>query len=203
MRSNNDITMLVNKENPLTKDYVPEELIAVDENENNFHNFIDSNMKPMIDKRVYEDYLKLVSKAKEDGFILIIDSGYRSFEFQKVVLELITKEKGEEYASKFVALPGYSEHQTGLAIDFAAIHDNVYDEDLLDEEIEWLKNNAYKYGFVLRFPEGKEEITGYAYEPWHYRYVGKLSTLLYKNNITLEEYYLKKYYYDSDEKINK
>ncbi len=200
MRLNNDITILVNKENPLTKDFIPNNLIAVDENENNFHNFIDPNMKPMIDKSAYEDYLKLISKAKEDGFILTIDSGYRSFEYQKVVLELITKEEGEEYASKFVALPGCSEHQTGLAIDFAAIHNNIYDENLNDEEIEWLKNNAYKYGFILRYPEGKEEITGYAYEPWHYRYVGKLSTLLYENNITLEEYYLKKDYYYSNEK---
>ena len=93
-----------------------------------------------------------------------------------------------------VALPGCSEHQTGYAFDAANYVDGIYNEVLGEEEIAWLNYNAYKYGFILRYPKGKEEITGFIYEPWHYRYVGKdISNILYNNGnwITLEEYHQK------------
>lgn len=192
-----DLTILVNKQNCLKREDIPLNLITIDQNENNFHCYIDPTLKPMIDERAYLPYLNLCEEAKKDGFFLIVDSAYRSFYYQEKVFDTFRKDKGEEYANSFVALPGTSEHQTGLAIDFAAFHKGIYDDELTKEEIDWLKNNAHKFGFILRYPEGKENITGYNYEPWHYRYVGELSILFHQFNITLEEYYLNKDYYDS------
>ena len=96
-----------------------------------------------------------------------------------------TKEKAYEQTTLTVQVPGYSEHETGLAIDFS--NEGHYDEN--EKMWEWLKNNAYKYGFILRYPEDKYEITKIDYEPWHYRYVGKKSAKEISNkNLTLEEY---------------
>jgi len=95
-------------------------------------------------------------------------------------------------AAKYVALPGQSEHQTGLAMDVTSESANWGLSNNFGEtnEGKWLKDNCYKYGFILRYPEGKEDITGYNYEPWHIRYVGKkVSTYIYTNNITLEEFF--------------
>lgn len=127
------------------------------------------------------------------GLPLIVDSGYRSYNYQQVVLNALIKEKGGE-AYKLVALPGTSEHQTGLAVDFAYYENGIYNDDVKedDEEAIWLKNNCWKYGFILRYPKGKEHITGYKFEPWHFRFVGpKLAKKIYEENITLEEYYQK------------
>jgi len=192
--------ILVNKENKLPKNYVPNNLIMTDLNEGNFHKYLDSNLKPMIDINVFDSFLKMQEKALEDGFYFIIDSGYRSYEYQEKIYEKNINEKGLEYANNFVAKPGTSEHQTGLACDIAIFRNGKYDDNLKESEINWLKNNAYKYGFILRYPEGKEHITGYNYEPWHYRYVGELAEFLYKNNLTLEEYHLK-HDYDNNTKI--
>lgn len=192
-----NIEVLVNRQNLLSPEDGPRQIVVVDQNENNFHNYADPTLKPILDKRVYEDYIRLHESAKKDGFVLVVDSAYRSFAYQAKILENNIKAKGEDYAYSFVAPPGASEHQTGLAIDFACYHNGVFDENLTDEEKKWLKENAYKFGFILRYPEKKEQITGYSYEPWHYRYVGKLAILLHQFDITLEEYYLNKDYYDS------
>ena len=89
------------------------------------------------------------------------------------------------------ARPGHSEHQTGLAVDVMGSN-NDYDEFEKSIEFSWMKENAHKYGFILRYPKGKENITGFKYEPWHYRYVGLITaTRIFKENITLEEYYNK------------
>jgi len=98
------------------------------------------------------------------------------------------KKKGQEYADLASARPGHSEHQTGLAIDIMGSNEdyNKFEESV---EFEWMKNNAHLYGFILRYPKGKENITGFKYEPWHYRYIGKkVATIIYNENITLEEY---------------
>jgi len=192
-----DYTQLVNKENTLDKDFIPDDLVIVDENKNNFHRYIDLTLKPMVSSIVFDAFLVLQNEAQKDGLELIIDSGYRSYEYQYKIYGYYINRRGIEYAKKYVALPGCSEHQTGLAVDVAAFHNGDYSDNLNSEEIEWLKNNAHKYGFILRYPEGKEKVTGYNYEPWHYRYVGKIAPLLYRDNITLEEYHLNKEYYDS------
>lgn len=186
-----DVTVLVNKEHILDKDYVPLEMYVVDENENNFHQFKDASLKPMLRSDIKEYVDKLINDAQGLGLPIIVDSGYRSYNYQQVVLDALIKEKGDE-AFKLVALPGASEHQTGLAIDFAYYENGIYNDDVKenDKEAIWLKNNAWKYGFILRYPKGKEDVTGYNFEPWHFRFVGlKLAKYLFKNDLTLEEYY--------------
>jgi D-alanyl-D-alanine carboxypeptidase len=186
-----DVTVLVNKKNMLDSSYVPLKMYVVDENENNFHQFKDASLKPMLRSDIKEYVDKLINDAQGLGLPIIVDSGYRSFKYQQVVLDALIKEKGDE-AFKLVALPGASEHQTGLAIDFAYYENGIYNDDVKenDKEAIWLKNNAWKYGFILRYPKGKENVTGYNFEPWHFRFVGlKLAKYLFKNDLTLEEYY--------------
>lgn len=186
-----DVTVLVNKEHILDKDYVPLEMYVVDENEGNYHQFKDASLKPMLRSDIKEYVDKLINDAQGLGLPIIVDSGYRSYNYQQVVLDALIKEKGDE-AFKLVALPGASEHQTGLAIDFAYYENGIYNDDVKenDKEAIWLKNNAWKYGFILRYPKGKENVTGYNFEPWHFRFVGlKLAKYLFKNDLTLEEYY--------------
>lgn len=188
-----DITVLVNKDNLLDRNYVPFEMYVVDENENNFHQYKDASLKPMFRKDIKRYIDKLLKDAHALGLPLIVDSGYRSYDYQQVVLNALIKEKGND-AYKLVALPGTSEHQTGLAVDFAYYENGIYNDDVKedDEEAIWLKNNCWKYGFILRYPKGKEHITGYKFEPWHFRFVGpKLAKKIYEENITLEEYYQK------------
>ena len=182
--------ILVNKNNLLSKDYKPK-LYIVDDNKNNFHNYIDPNLKPKMALEIKSYVDKLLNDAWKSGMFIIVDSGYRSYEYQEKVLKSLIEKKGEE-AYRLVALPGSSEHQTGLAMDIAYLKNGIYSDDVKDsdKEVEWMKKNSYKYGFILRYPKGKEEITGYDYEPWHYRFVGiNLAKILYDQNITMEEYY--------------
>ena len=186
-----DVTVLVNKKNMLDSSYVPLKMYVVDENEGNFHQFKDASLKPMLRSDIKEYVDKLINDAQGLGLPIIVDSGYRSYNYQQVVLDALIKEKGDE-AFKLVALPGASEHQTGLAVDFAIYENGIYNDDIKEEDKEaiWLKDNAWKYGFILRYPKGKENITGYNFEPWHYRFVGlELAKQLYEQDITLEEYY--------------
>lgn len=185
---------LVNKEHPLDKDYVPSNMVLY-EDETSFK--IDPNEKIYVDKLVFEKFNELRRDALENNYIFYIDSGYRSYNYQKVILDYYTKEFGSlEEALKTVAIPGTSEHQTGLAIDVCLrVNGEVTDKfDDSFNEIKWLHENCYKYGFILRYPKGKEDITGYDYECWHIRYVGlDLSTYMHDNDIkTLEEYYMMK-----------
>lgn len=182
--------ILVNKNNLLSKDYKPK-LYIVDDNENNFHNYIDPNLKPELALEIKAYVDKLLNDAWNSGMFIIVDSGYRSYEYQEQVLKYLIEKKGDD-AYRLVAIPGSSEHQTGLAMDIAYMKNGIYSDDIKDsdKEVEWMKKNSYKYGFILRYPKGKEEITGYDYEPWHYRFVGiNLAKILYDQNITMEEYY--------------
>ena len=188
-----DLAILVNKENPLDKYYLPDSLTITDENENNFHKYINPNNKPQVNSVVINDLSKMLLAAKGYGLNIIVDSGYRSYEYQQNVWDYNVLEKGLEHTLKYVAPPGTSEHQTGLAIDFACFRNDKYLDNLTenDPELMWLMQNAHQYGFILRYPKGKEDITGYNFEPWHFRYVGvNLSEYIYKNNLTLEEFYL-------------
>ena len=176
--------ILVNKYNYVTKDYIPENLEEIDTN------YARSGMKLVNDaKKAFEE---LSENAKKENLNIIAMSSYRSYEYQVNLYNNYVKTDGQEAADTYSARAGYSEHQTGLAVD-------VYNLDLpytsFEEtlEFDWMQENAYKYGFILRFPKDKVNITGYQYESWHYRYVGKeLAKFLYTNNLTLEEYYAKK-----------
>ena len=150
-----------------------------------------------IEKETYKQYISLEKALKEDGINIKLDSAYRSVQSQQELWDewVSAPEKGLAYAKKFMAAPGYSEHHTGLAIDICLEKDGelVYDNDKMFADIEtFLKIHAKlaDYGFILRYLKGKEETTGYTYEPWHIRYVGskKIAKEIMENNLTLEEY---------------
>ena len=139
-------------------------------------------------KEVEDAFNKMQIDAKKDNIDLFIKSGFRSYDTQVNVYNNWVNLDGKEIAETYSARPGYSEHQTGLALDLNLIEDNFKNS----MEFKWLQDNCYKYGFILRYPENKQDITGYIYEPWHYRYVGEnLAKELYNNSnwITLEEYF--------------
>ena len=123
--------------------------------------------------------------AAAKGLNLYIASGFRSYEYQTTLYNRYVERSGKEEADRYSARPGYSEHQTGLALDLNTIDASFADTD----EYEWVKRNCYKYGFIIRYPEGAEEITGYMYEPWHLRYLGTdIARDVYESGLTLEEY---------------
>lgn len=128
---------------------------------------------------------KMKKAAANDNISLEIASGFRSYEEQKVLYKEYAAEHGKKEADTFSARAGYSEHQSGLAIDV-----NGADFSMIgQEDMKWLKKHCAEYGFIIRFPKGKESITGYSYEPWHIRFVGKNNAKeITKQNICLEEY---------------
>jgi len=186
----NDI--LVNKFRPLPRDYEPNSLVSVTSDIPKEH--LDPNHKIMIVDHVLTAFNKMRNDIKKQGFDIEIDSGYRSFEYQVNLLNQALEEKGED-AYKTLAIPGTSEHQTGLAIDFCITTNNIYNDDIKGDEPEtiWVHAHAPIYGFILRLPKDKVDITGFNYEPWHLRYVGsELACYLTTYNLTLEEYHQEK-----------
>lgn len=184
-----DYTILVNKDNPLEKQYVPEGLIIYPEYNGEK---VDKSHTTMVVEEVLNAFYLMRNEAQKFGYYFVVDSGYRSYEYQDKILQKELLENGVN-AYNYVALPGTSEHQSGLAIDVALYKKGVYTDCFSDDwpEIKWLFANAYKYGFILRYPLGKEDITGFKYEFWHFRYVGlETSLYMHENGIeTLEEYH--------------
>ncbi len=141
-----------------------------------------------IDKVAYEAYQEMKADAASLGLNIYIQSGYRSYQAQERLYKKYIEEDGQELADTYSARPGASEHQSGLCFDLNSVTDAFADT----EEGKWVQDSAYKYGFIIRFPKGKEKYTGYKYESWHLRYVGKtLAEKLYNNGdwISLEEYF--------------
>lgn len=173
--------ILVNKENILKQDYVPGDLVRV---KVKFYPKVTRQEKKMRSQaaRALED---LFLQGEKEGVELYGLSGYRSYTSQMDTFEGSEDKNGKKYAEQHVAKPGESEHQTGLAMDVTnSKHSFPY-----SEEARWLANNAYKYGFIIRYPKEKEDITGYSYEPWHIRYVGTdASEEINSKGIVLEEY---------------
>ena len=175
-----DGILIVNKTYPLPEDYTPTDTY---EEAKDF-----DYCATCINKEAYTSYEKMQADAASIGLNIWIQSGYRSYNFQKELYENYVKEDGKEAADTYSARPGHSEHQTGLAFDLNTITD---DFQYTDEGV-WINKNCYKYGFILRYPKDKEKITGYKYESWHLRYVGvDLAKKLYNNGnwITLEEHF--------------
>ena len=144
-----------------------------------------ANYNPGVDKTAKASLTELQEAANKAGFNIPLISGFRSYDTQKNLYNNYVARDGEEKANTYSAKPGQSEHQTGLAFDVGALDDN-YGQTPAGK---WLAENAYKYGFILRYPKGKEAITGYQYEPWHIRYVGnKDAAKIYEKGVTLEEY---------------
>lgn len=150
------------------------------------------NFTPGESKEAREAFEQLNSAAKKAGYTFDAFSTYRSYDRQKVLYDGYVNRDGKEAADTYSARPGFSEHQTGLAFDIGEVGKSEdYADDRFGETAagKWLAKNAHKYGFIMRYPKGKEKITGYKYESWHFRYVGKkIATEIYENNSTLEEY---------------
>lgn len=172
--------MLVNKHNDLGE-YIPEDIVPISSKYAYAGNEISNE--------IYDFYKEMCDAAKEDGITLVATLGYRSYESQKKTYDNYAKKNGDREADEDVIRPGFSEHQTGLALDILAL--GVSKDNFASSKASaWLIENAYKYGFILRYPEDKEKITGYEYEPWHYRYVGnEIATKIQKEKITFDEYY--------------
>ena len=181
VKNPDNILTLVNKNNKLPTVYIPDDLIEIPNN-------MAYNGKK-VRKEVLKNFENLFNDAKKLGYKIVVVSAYRDYDYQKKLFNGYVEEKGLKYALKCSAKPGHSEHQTGLAIDVMGSN-NDYNLFADSKEFEWMKNNAHKYGFILRYPKEKQKITGFKYEPWHYRYVGiEISNYIYENNLTLEEYF--------------
>ncbi len=176
--------ILVNKYHYLPDDFTPENIVSM-----NLQYAYDDNS---VRDYVYDAFLEMYRAAKEEGYQLITNSSYRDYEWQETLYNNYKTSRGQAYADAYAARPGYSEHQTGLALDITCYNceKNTFDEFPDSEEYQWLLKNSYKYGFILRYPEGKEDITGYSFEAWHFRYVGKdMARKIYNSGLTFDEYY--------------
>lgn len=146
---------------------------------------IPSNYGSGVDKEAYAKLQELQSSAKKAGYTIKLCSGYRSYASQKKIYNNYVRVYGQKSTDTFSAKPGHSEHQTGLAFDVGKIDDNFGNT----KEGKWLAQNAHLYGFIIRYPNGKQAITGYKYEPWHIRYLGvEIATKVYESGLSLEEY---------------
>ena len=177
----NTNTILVNKYNYLTEDYVPENLQTVDKK-------YSSKTLQLVDyaKEAFEE---LSEAASKENYTVLAMSSYRSYQYQYNLYNRYVSTDGVEAADTYSARPGYSEHQTGLAVD---VYNGKEDFTKFEKtkEYKWMQDNAYKFGFILRFPKDKVLETGYQYESWHYRYVGKeIAKYIHDNNLCFEEYY--------------
>lgn len=171
---------LVNKNNKLTSDYIPNDLEMIDIN----YSCKDKYLRQ--EARI--NFENMAKKAKEENYNIVAVSTFRSYEYQEKLYNNYVSDKGFYYADMASARAGHSEHQTGLAVDVADLSLD-YDNFESTKEFIWMKDNAHKFGFILRYPKASFHITGFKYEPWHYRYVGvDIATYIYKNNLTLEEY---------------
>lgn len=182
-----DYKALVNKVNPLPEGW-EDELETT-----HFTNSVGDDVE--VEKKAYDAYLGLKADLEKEGVHVDLDSARRSVEEQQAIMDKFTKKYGEDYAKKTVATPGYSEHQTGLALDLYLIVDGknvVENEDLMEYPEVWTKIHAKlaDHGFILRYLDGDEHITGYGYEPWHIRYLDDvdLAKEITSRGITLEEY---------------
>ena len=179
-----DYEILVNKDNSLEKNYIPNDLV---DTKSNYKDGI------LINRKVLEQFNLMKKDASKLGYNIDIMSGYRDYFYQEKIYNNLLKEKGFAYTFRTVAKPGCSEHQTGLAIDICVYRgDKCYIEHELEDmgETNWVINNCYKYGFILRYPKYMEDKTGYNYEPWHFRYVGDIAKYLYENKLSFEDYKL-------------
>lgn len=170
--------ILVNKENALSNEFKPDNLVKVKKcSLDNFY----------LEEETANAYEQMCLDSINEGLNISITSAYRSYDEQKKLYNYYLKLYGKSYVDKYVAVAGHSEHQTGLAIDLESLEYDIFKNS---KEYLWVKENSHKYGFIIRYQEGKENITGYSAEEWHVRYVGKkVAEYIYENNITFEEYH--------------
>ena len=180
---NFSIDMLVNKHRRLEESFVPSDLTTVDPK------YTNGDEEIQCSRLTLNAFIDMYNDALSQGYDIYINSAYRSFQDQSDVVDLYTRDYGESYVEKYVAKVGYSEHQTGLALDVASKNSRIFANS---KEYQWMIDNAYKYGFILRYDKRFENYTLFKSEAWHFRYVGKkIAKYIYENNnMPFEEYYV-------------
>ena len=175
--------LLVNKFNYLDSNYIPENLELLN------NSYAKSGI--YLVKEAKDNIERLISDAKNDGMNIRVISAYRSYSYQENLYNNYVKNDGVENADTYSARPGYSEHQTGLVVDITRAFDDFNNFENTNE-YNWMLENASNYGFILRYPKDKEDITTYSFEAWHYRYVGvELAQKIKASNLTFDEYYVR------------
>ena len=159
-----NLLTLVDKQHYLAADFVPADIVALKANDFYLLNRNDLSLRVPVEKSLRE----MGSAAKTDGINLVVSSTYRSYDYQKNLYERNVRQLGKEVADRESAPPGASQHQLGVAVDFGSITDDFAQT----KQGRWLASNAGKYGWSLSFPDGYEDVTGYRWECWHYRYIG-------------------------------
>lgn len=180
------LLILVNKEHPMKQDYKPEDLEAI-----KYYAPDRMESSRYMRAEAANAFHHLVEAAEADGIILRMTTAYRSYDFQKLLYDSYVEKEGQEAADQFSAKPGRSEHQTGLAVDVSSpsVGYQLTEKYGDTKEGKWIADHADQFGFILRFPKGKESVTGYMYEPWHLRYVGiQAAKEIKEQGVTLEEY---------------
>lgn len=184
IKDENDLLVLVNKYNQLSSSFKPKNLTTI----NSKYQW--NGRSNQLTKEATLAFEEMCKAAAKDKIYIYAASGYRSYATQKYLYNNYVATDGFEDAETYSARPGYSEHQTGLAMDIANKYDFISKKD---KEYTWLINNSYKYGFILRYPENKDTLTGYMYEEWHYRYVGKeIAAKVHESKLTYDEFIARK-----------
>lgn len=181
------IWVIVNKKNPLNKNYQPTDLVDASKKI-----LVINPKETKLRLSTFNELQKLLNAASREKIKLQMISGFRSFELQNLIYQSNIAKDGQEQADVTSARPGFSEHQTGLAVDISAENRKCMLKPCFGntKEAKWLAENAPNFGFIVRYPKNKTAITGYEYEPWHIRYVGKeLAKELSRNNQTMEEFF--------------
>lgn len=184
------LSVLVNKNYSLPEDYEPDDLVFL---EVPLYNNDKNNEANYLRKEAADALKELFTAAQKESYELIARSGYRSYATQASLYEQYVEQDGVEAADTYSARPGHSEHQTGLTIDITSdsVHGGLTESFGETEEGKWIAENAYRFGFVVRYPQDRTAETGYQYEPWHLRYVGvQAATEIYQDQLILEDYVL-------------
>ena len=186
MQGTSEYLILVNKTHGLDDSYEPADLKSVsqtaDDRAARYQN---------LRAEAADAFDQLTQEASEEGLTIVLTTGYRPYSYQKQLYDTYLKSNGNTWTEHYSAEPGHSEHQTGLAADVSSPSaDYELKAEFADTaEGKWLAQNAHRFGFIIRYPDGREDITGYKYEPWHIRYVGiDYATEIYNRNLTLEEF---------------
>lgn len=178
-----ELLVLVNKYNQLPSNFSQYNLVHMDRQYT-----VNDGKQYLLSRVAYEKYVQMSEAARGEGLSMKVVSAYRTEDYQRGLYNNKIRTNGKVYADNYSARPGFSEHQTGLAVDINSTR-TAFE---YSNEFKWLQNHAYEYGFILRYPQGKEWITGYSYEPWHYRFVGtEAAKIIYEEGITYEEFYAK------------
>ena len=190
-KDDTDVTMLINKFYALPEGYVPADLVPLDKYACvQGEDFSCQDVEQIeLRKEVYDAYIEFCDAASKENINIRAIAGYRSYDYQAGLWNYNASVYGEAYADEYYARPGQSEHNSGLCVD-STFNGYNYNEIENYDGYEWILNNAHKYGFILRYPKDKVDVTRYGYESWHFRYVGKeAAKVIYDNDWTLEEYH--------------